>query len=299
MRVIRQDTESKLLEELKKFWEDQPAYRCLHLKLSTIEEDQNPWFDLMMTQLRVWLGDDEAQAYICADGDVFVITRPLMMKKMDELHNKIASILAPAPVNKDMLALYEIGVDWPKLRGLCDHKITILKEQAAAQTPKKPKKALPKLSKEEALSKIDPDWIKTLAERRKKRDTPEIMVVEDDPFSQKLVSNALKNKYTYSMIGDGVGALMGYVTKAPDVLFLDIGLPDTSGHEVLKRIFKMDPDAYVVMFSGNGDRENVLKAVELGAKGFVGKPFTQQKLIEYIKKSPFIRDKEKRSTDLS
>ena len=84
---------------------------------------------------------------------------------------------------------------------------------------------------------------------------------------------------------------MNYVNKAPDVLFLDIGLPDINGHDVLERLFKLDPQAYVVMFSGNGDRENVLKAVELGAKGFVGKPFTQEKLIQYIEKSPFIQEK--------
>jgi FixJ family two-component response regulator len=42
------------------------------------------------------------------------------------------------------------------------------------------------------------------------------------------------------------------------------------------------------MFSGNGDRDNIIKAMQLGAKGFVGKPFTKDKLIAYIEKSPFI-----------
>ena len=87
---------------------------------------------------------------------------------------------------------------------------------------------------------------------------------------------------------------MSYVNKAPDVLFLDIGLPDINGHEVLEKLFKLDPDAYVVMFSGNGDKENIMKAVELGAKGFVGKPFSQEKLLQYIQKSPFIQEKQKR-----
>ena len=99
------------------------------------------------------------------------------------------------------------------------------------------------------------------------------------------------------MTGDGQGALMGYVNKAPDVLFLDIGLPDIDGHAVLEKIFKLDPDAYVVMFSGNKDRDNVMKAVELGAKGFVGKPFTSEKLLQYIQKSPFIQAKQKKEFD--
>ena len=86
---------------------------------------------------------------------------------------------------------------------------------------------------------------------------------------------------------------MIYVNKAPAVRFLDIGLPDIDGHTVLKKVFEIDPDAYVVMFSGNGDKENVMKAVKTGAKGFVGKPFTKDKLYQYIDKSPFVQTKQK------
>jgi two-component system chemotaxis response regulator CheY len=73
------------------------------------------------------------------------------------------------------------------------------------------------------------------------------------------------------------------------VLFLDIGLPDIDGLKVLERIFKLDPQAYVVMFSGNGSKEHIMRAVELGARGFVGKPFTKEKLFQYIEKSPFVQ----------
>jgi len=47
------------------------------------------------------------------------------------------------------------------------------------------------------------------------------------------------------------------------------------------------------MFSGKGDRDNIMKAVEMGAKGFVGKPFTREKLFQYIEKSPFVIEKMK------
>jgi len=113
--------------------------------------------------------------------------------------------------------------------------------------------------------------------------------VEDDLFSQRLVANVLQSKFELTMAEDGQGAIMGYVKHAPDVLFLDIGLPDIDGHAVLEKLFQIDPQAYVVMFSGNGDKENVMKAITLGAKGFVGKPFSEDKLLQYIHKSPFIQ----------
>ena len=79
---------------------------------------------------------------------------------------------------------------------------------------------------------------------------------------------------------------MQYVTHAPDVLFLDIELPDITGHDVLQKVLEMDPDAFVIMLSGNGNKENIFKAMKTGAKGFVGKPFTKDKLLQYILKCP-------------
>ncbi len=129
--------------------------------------------------------------------------------------------------------------------------------------------------------------------RREARKTSAIMVVEDDAFTQKLIQNTIKDTHKLSIAGDGQGAIMTYVNKAPDVLFLDIGLPDIDGLKVLEKIFKIDPHAYVVMFSGNGDKKNILKAIELGAKGFIGKPFTKDKIFQYINKSPHIQRKSK------
>ena len=101
----------------------------------------------------------------------------------------------------------------------------------------------------------------------------------------------MQKKYKVYATQDGQGAVLNYLNKAPDVVFLDIDLPDMSGHDVLSKIFALDPEAYIIMFSGNGDRGNVLKAIERGAKGFVGKPFSQDKLTHYIQKSPFVKIK--------
>ncbi len=297
MLVISKNTESVLLQELKKQWELFPTYRCLHFKSSQIKADQEEWFTEVLELLRQIVDDNTAQLYLCHDKDIFVLTRYITSKRVDDFLNQLSPMLGPAlrGCNINGLAnLFEIGVDWPKLRTLCNKKIEN-KEMLQLQSGKQQKKEDGKIySREETISKINKDLIKSLAERREQRLEPEIMVVEDDMFSQKLVVNALKGAYSLSIIGDGQGALMNYVTKAPDILFLDIGLPDIDGHKVLKKLFEIDPNAFVVMFSGNSDRENIFKALEIGAKGFVGKPFTQDKLLQYIQKSPFIQHKLKR-----
>ncbi len=73
-----------------------------------------------------------------------------------------------------------------------------------------------------------------------------------------------------------------YLLYAPDVVFLDNGLPDASGFDVLKQILLCDPDAFVVIFSSDDYPENITKARNEGAVGFVGKPFRKEQLQEYI-----------------
>lgn len=296
MIVIAKDTEKQLLQELKHCWENFPTYRCLHLKFSQMEYEQEAWFDDFVTILRGYFEDKTARVYRCHDRDVFVLTRYMTRKRVDDFLSYLSPQLEPALqaiIKPGLASLFEIGVDWPRLRILCERKIENIRLEQK-QKKIKEQETFSKLSHEEVLRTINDDLISSLAKRREQRDTPEIMIVEDDPFSQKLVGSALKGQYTLSMTDNGQSALMIYVNKAPDVLFLDIGLPDIDGHEVLEKLFKMDPNAYVVMFSGNGDRENVMKAVDLGAKGFVGKPFTQEKLLQYIQKSPFIQEKQNR-----
>lgn len=65
--------------------------------------------------------------------------------------------------------------------------------------------------------------------------------------------------------------LKSFLKLKPDIVLLDITLPDVSGFELLRRILKADPDAHVIMFSMNTDPSVVLRSIELGAKGFLAK----------------------------
>lgn len=194
-----------------------------------------------------------------------------------------------------LTTLFEIGTSWKNLSALANKKIENLKILRRQQN-QKTKETVQSVSRDETLGNIDQDLLSSLAMRRAMRERTEVMIVEDDPFSIKLVQNSLKGMYDLSMAHDGQGAILTYTLKAPDVLFLDIGLPDIDGHKVLEEIFKRDPDAYVVMLSGNGDKDNIMKAVQRGAKGFIGKPFTKEKLLQYIDRSPHILDKIRRNT---
>ena len=75
-----------------------------------------------------------------------------------------------------------------------------------------------------------------------------------------------------------------YVSKRPDVIVIDISLPDVSGFELMRRIRKDDPDAKIIMFSMNDDPAFVVRAVELGAQGYVSKGDDPRILLKAVRK---------------
>lgn len=292
MEIVQKNSELKLFQDLKENWVNCPEHRCLQLKFSQVRKNKKEWFEDVLKVLRRVFEERPSQVYVCHDDDIFIVNREITQKTVSVLLSNLPHDLLLALPSQGLAALFEVGVDWPKLRHLCEKKIENFE---LIQLQKKRQKApieIDMVDRRKALETLDPDLISSLSMRRELREEPIIMVVEDDPMSQRLVNNTISKKYKVNMTDDGQGAIMNYVKNAPDVLFLDIGLPDINGHKVLEKLFALDPDAYVVMFSGNGDKENILKAVGLGAKGFVGKPFSQDKIFEYIAKSPFIQNKQ-------
>jgi two-component system chemotaxis response regulator CheY len=69
-----------------------------------------------------------------------------------------------------------------------------------------------------------------------------------------------------------------------DLLFLDIEMPGISGFETLEKILENTPDQYAIMISAHSTLDNVKKAIELGAMGFVVKPFTVTKVRDLLEK---------------
>jgi DNA-binding NarL/FixJ family response regulator len=75
-----------------------------------------------------------------------------------------------------------------------------------------------------------------------------------------------------------------FVQKKPDVTIIDINLPDVSGFELMRRIRKENPEARIIMFSMNNDPAFVVRAVDMGAQGYVSKGDDPRVLVRAIRK---------------
>lgn len=110
------------------------------------------------------------------------------------------------------------------------------------------------------------------------------MIVDDGAFMRVLIRGMLE-KNGYAVVGEaenGRVAVQKYGELRPDVVTMDITMPEMNGIEALKEIIAIDPGANVVMVSAMGQDEFVKEAIDSGAKSFVVKPFDESGLISVL-----------------
>ncbi len=117
--------------------------------------------------------------------------------------------------------------------------------------------------------------------------TLDILVVDDSPIIIQKLSVLLEG-VGYRVIHtatNGKAAIEAYKLSKPDVVTMDITMPEMDGIEATKAIISEYPDAKVIMVTSHGQEKMVLDALKAGAKGYVLKPFQQQKVYEVIQKA--------------
>jgi two-component system chemotaxis response regulator CheY len=114
-----------------------------------------------------------------------------------------------------------------------------------------------------------------------------VLVVDDAAFMRKMVSDALTGG-GHEIVGEaanGAEAVQRFQELRPDIMTLDITMPEKDGLTALKEIIAVDPGAKVVMCSALGQESKVLESIKLGAKDFVVKPFQVDRVLSAVEKA--------------
>jgi|SRR5690554_993088 len=113
-----------------------------------------------------------------------------------------------------------------------------------------------------------------------------VLVVDDAAFMRMMIKDILK-KGGFEVVGeaeDGMKAVEKFKELQPDLVTMDITMPEMDGIAAVKEIRKMDPNAVIVMCSAMGQQAMVIDAIQAGAKDFVVKPFQPDRVLEAIRK---------------
>ena len=112
---------------------------------------------------------------------------------------------------------------------------------------------------------------------------PKILVVEDDSTVRNLITTTLKsNNYTYITAANGESAIAAATTQQPDIVFLDLGLPDLDGVEIIRRIRTWSQMPIIVISARSEDSDKV-SALDAGADDYLTKPFSVTELLARLR----------------
>jgi two-component system chemotaxis response regulator CheY len=113
-----------------------------------------------------------------------------------------------------------------------------------------------------------------------------VLIVDDAAFMRMMIKDILE-KNGFSVVGEannGIKAVELYKQEKPDVVTMDITMPDMDGIEAVKAIKAFDPAAKVIMCSAMGQQTMVMDAIRAGARDFIVKPFQADRVLEAIRK---------------
>ena len=114
-----------------------------------------------------------------------------------------------------------------------------------------------------------------------------VLVVDDAAVMRKMVTDALTGggHEIVGEAGNGAEAVQRFQELRPEVMTLDITMPEKDGIAALQEIIALDPSAKVIMCSALGQESKVLESIKLGAKDFVVKPFQPDRVLGAVAKA--------------
>ena len=113
------------------------------------------------------------------------------------------------------------------------------------------------------------------------------ILISDDAAFMRMMLKDILTKNGYEVVGEaenGLRAVDKYKELAPDLVLMDITMPEMNGIEAVRAIKEIDKDAKVIMCSAMGQQAMVVESIQAGAKDFIVKPFQADRIVEALRK---------------
>jgi CheY-like chemotaxis protein len=112
-----------------------------------------------------------------------------------------------------------------------------------------------------------------------------VLIVDDSSVSRKILMRALPKAWTVSQAGNGIEAMQQYRASKPDLIFLDLNMPQMDGYQVLEAL-RNEPDRPpIIVLTGDIQPKAEERVMALGALAFVKKPLSEEGMAELLHKS--------------
>lgn len=113
-----------------------------------------------------------------------------------------------------------------------------------------------------------------------------VLIVDDAAFMRMMIKDIL-TKAGYEVVGEadnGLKSIEKFNELSPDLILMDITMPEMNGIDAVKAIKRIDPNAKIVMCSAMGQQAMVIESIQAGARDFIVKPFQADRVLEAVRK---------------
>lgn len=292
MLIVTDSAAPRAKQMLEKLRADPVGWRCIYLK-PTADRALSPGQTRALTEtFQTYMGSLPGGVFFSNNGHIWSIYKnELSPTQAFQLLNRLRAQYVDEEHNIEQIFVDDLKFKLPevlaRIEPLCgesktteqptENRITVAMEQSLPDRMAA------------FLNEIPAEVGKQISQQRGRRKETVILAVEDDPFYSRLIEKVFTNQARVVVTHHPDQVLEEYIISSPDIVLMDIGLPEVSGHQLLKTLLQIDPEAYVVMASGNSARDDVMGAISTGAKGFITKPFSREKLIRAVNQAPTVK----------
>lgn len=269
MQVIFQNAESefqKILDSMAtnpSMWQN---WKCLHIEAASLEDYKiNP--DLMAYAeaiIDVYLLDYEGAVYFCGCQDLYLMIRDIEKEKIRLIGSELSASLFLERACRANQHIYNLSSETLELIFTICGRGRLFKVA------------------EDAIPEIPVQEVRKTKTFKELQNQPRVLLIEDDQSTRWIVRKALKGLCDLATAQNISTSHKRILSFDPDLIFLDIELPDGSGIDILDWLMEENLKADVIMFSSHNTMDNISMAMAAGAKGFISKPFAKSQLVEHL-----------------
>lgn len=223
--------------------------------------------------------------YWMKTGHIFLLFQG-RMKKAHEAFDRFLDFASEGEDHaKPHFELYHMGKEMGWVDDAFEESLNIIEltkkpvkiDTLIAEANEEQKKVIKPKKKKKKLEEEEEEELRSRNAERSMRVRPILLVVEDERMTQSFIE-ALTEPYCDVIIADTIAQGYDYYQRYwPNIVFMDIELPDGDGQDLTEQICEEDPESYVVMVSANISTESIARCKSIGAKGFVAKPVTRDR----------------------
>lgn len=277
MEIMSINAENMLASLASSIGRDQESWEgwlCLNFQVPEGHRGLHDWVSWVKNIVDSYLENADGRAFFCKDRNIYIMSKNVSRQSLEQSASLIFEMINDDEYSPYQYEIYNLGTEGSRFAKKFFERCHTLDFNQREYNH------ILEKSHEFTLTDLVEDISKTITYNSVY--TPKVLLVEDDPMTRFMVRKAVKNQCELATAAQATKVFSLYTSYKPDIVFLDINLPDMNGYEVLNWIMNNDPGASVVMFSSNCDMDNIVNCMEQGAKGFIAKPFSKGKLLHYI-----------------